>query len=192
MVDPAACALFLIFAFVLAGLAQAAWLRSPLSFRFNTPIDRGLHFRGRPVFGPNKTVRGFVVMVPATAVSFCLLGVLSSRDPGLTARLWPLTPPAFGFLGFWAGLGFMLGELPNSFVKRQLGIPPGELPRGRVAKIVCSVADRLDSIAGMLLAVSIAVGTPWQTWVYLALLGPPIHWLFSALLYLLGVKARPA
>jgi hypothetical protein len=29
-------------------------------------------------------------------------------------------------LGVCAGFGFMAGELPNSFVKRQLGIRPGE------------------------------------------------------------------
>jgi hypothetical protein len=52
--------------------------------------------------------------------------------------------------------------------------------------------DRLDSIVGMLIAVSIVVPTPWMTWVYVIVIGPAVHWSFSVLLYYIGVKARPA
>jgi hypothetical protein len=44
----------------------------------------------------------------------------------------------------------------------------------------------------MLAAVTIAVPTPWTTWLWVVILGPAIHWSFSVLLYRLGVKARPA
>jgi len=36
------------------------------------------------------------------------------------------------------------------------------------------------------------VPTPWMTWAYVLLIGPGIHLAFSALLYRIGVKARPA
>jgi hypothetical protein len=88
----------------------------------------------------------------------------------------------------------MLGELPNSFVKRQLDVAPGMAPPagGKVGTAVMFVVDRVDSIIGMLVAISLVVPTPWMTWVYVLVIGPGIHLAFSVLLYRIGVKARPA
>jgi len=191
--DPLACALFVTVAFVLAGLAHAAWLRTALSRRLMMPLDGGLRLRGRRVFGDNKTVRGFVVLVPAASLVFAgLFAAISASNPEGLTGLWPLSIGGFAALGAWAGLGFMLGELPNSFVKRQLDIAPGRAPRGSPAIVVCFVVDRLDSILGMLLALSVVVPTPPLMWLYVLLIGPGIHLAFSALLYRLGVKARAA
>src|SRR5436305_1536417 len=167
-----ACAWFLLGAFVLAGMAQTVWFATPLSRRFSFPIDGGSTFRGARVFGEHKTLRGFVVMIPAAAVSFA---VLATAVGGLRqAGLWPLTIAGYAGLGACAGFGFMAGELPNSFVKRQLGIRPGEGPRG-LAGAVQFVADRIDSGVGMLLAVSAIVTTPALTWLLVLLVGPSIH-----------------
>jgi CDP-2,3-bis-(O-geranylgeranyl)-sn-glycerol synthase len=190
--DPLACALFLILAFVLAGVAHAAWLGSPASRRFAIPLDAGWTWRGKRILGANKTLRGFMVMIPATAGSFALLAWLASAHPALGSRLWPLEPRAYALLGLAAGAGFMVGELPNSFLKRRLGIEPGSAAATPLAKAFFSAVDRVDSIVGMLLAVSLLVPTPWLTWLYLVLLGPGIHLGFSFLLFRSGVKQRAA
>ena len=191
-VDPFFCALFLIFSFILAGTAQTVWFRCRFSLKFSVPLDLGLTCRGRRIFGENKTVRGFVIMLPASAGSFFILGLIAAHQPNIYTRIWPLPPSAFAFLGLCAGLGFMIGELPNSFLKRQLDIKPGEAPRHIAARVLFFIMDRFDSIIGMLLAVSLLVPTPWQTWLYLAIIGPGIHWFFSVILYWCGVKGRPA
>jgi CDP-2,3-bis-(O-geranylgeranyl)-sn-glycerol synthase len=191
--DPLACALFVTVAFVLAGLAHSAWLRTRLSRRLMIPLDAGLRVRGRRIFGDNKTVRGFVVLVPAASLAFAaLFAAVSAWNPEARSSLWPLSFRGYAAVGAVAGLGFMAGELPNSFVKRQLDIAPGCAPRGWLGAIVCFVVDRLDSILGMLVALSVAVPTPPLTWLYVLLIGPGIHLAFSALLYRLGVKARAA
>ena len=191
--NPLACALFLTVAFIAAGLAHSAWLRMPTSHRLLIPLDGGLHFRGRRVFGENKTVRGFVVMVPAAGAAFATLHLLLARtSPGLAAELWPLSTVGYATLGAWAGFGFMLGELPNSFMKRQFDVAPGMAPPGRIGAAITFLVDRTDSIIGMLIAVSLVAPTPWLTWLYALLIGPGIHLAFSILLYRLGVKARPA
>lgn len=187
--DPIACAAFLLAAFVLAGAAQTAWLASRTSRRFAVPLDGGVSFRGRRIFGANKTVRGVIVMVPAASASFCLL---SQLPVPMTVGLWPLTPPAYAALGAWAAIGFMAGELPNSFVKRQLEVPPGGAARGSLAAACQFVVDRLDSGIGMLAAVSLVVPTPWTTWAAVLLIGPAIHWSFSVVMFRLGIKPRPA
>ncbi|HEU5217511.1 MAG TPA: CDP-archaeol synthase [Gemmatimonadales bacterium] len=189
--DPVCCALFLILSFSLAGVAQTWWFRSPRSERFAVPLDGGRTFRGRRIFGSNKTWKGFVVMVPATALAFLVVGTLARVLP-VGRGLWPLSPAGYAWLGAVASGGFMAGELPNSFVKRQLAIAPGDAPRARGARCIAFAMDRLDSILGMLLAVSLAVPTAWQVWALVLCLGPGIHWLFNVALFLLGVKARPA
>ena len=118
-------------------------LASPTSRRLAMPVDGGRTFRDRRLLGDNKTLRGFVVMVPATGLAF-LLRVTASRSrtvPGL----WPLTPLEYGGLGVLAGAGFMAGELPNSFLKRQLGIPPGA-PADRRQSRAVSFSSSIDSI----------------------------------------------
>jgi hypothetical protein len=193
MPDALACALFLVVTFVVAGIAHSLWLRTATSRRLLVPLDGGLSVRGRRVFGENKTVRGFAVMVPAASAAFAGAFALSQRFfPQFAESLWPLSIVGYAALGAWAGLGFMLGELPNSFAKRQLDIAPGMAPRGTVGTIVTFIVDRTDSIIGMLAFVSIATPTPWMTWAYALMIGPGIHLAFSALLYRLGVKARPA
>jgi hypothetical protein len=188
--DPIACAVFLIIAFVLTGAAQTAWFCSSCSRAFSAPLDCGLGFRGRRLLGDHKTLRGFVVMVPAAALAFSMLAIAAGDLRG--AGLWQLSQGAYAALGAWAGLGFMLGELPNSFVKRQFGIAPGAAARTRVAGVCQFAADRLDSGIGMLTALALVVPTPLLTWAIVLLAGPPLHWGFSVLMFHLGLKARAA
>jgi len=191
-VDAGACALFLMATFVLAGCAQVVWLASSWSRRFSLPLDGGHAFRGRRIFGENKTVRGFMVMVPATALAFVVVAQVSGHGNPQAIGLWPLSPAGYAWLGAWTGLGFMLGELPNSFVKRQLDIAPGAISPHGAAAPWQFVADRLDSGLGMLTALSLAVPVPWRTWALVLFLGWALHWSFSVVLFRLGVKPRPA
>ena len=191
--DPLACGVFLLTAFTLSGLAHIAWLAAPVSRRLALPLDGGRALGGRRLLGDHKTVRGLVVIVPATGVSFAVLASLVAIGPGIAAAgLWPLTPSTYGLLGSWAGLGFMAGELPNSFVKRRLGIPLGEAAPGPWLRAISFVVDRVDSSVGMLLALVLVVPVSLRIWVFVLLAGPLVHAAFSVALFLLRVKARAA
>lgn len=190
--DPLACAAFLVAAFVLAGVVQVVWLKSRLSLPFRVPIDGGRTLRGRRLFGENKTWGGFVVMVPAVGGAFLLLALGRDLWPGGDAGLWPLSVPGYGLLGCWLGFAFMAGELPNSFLKRQLGIAPGGTPRGSLARGLWAVIDRLDSLGAALVALAFVLPTPLVTGLAVLLVGPGLHGLFSLLLARLGAKGRPA
>jgi CDP-2,3-bis-(O-geranylgeranyl)-sn-glycerol synthase len=191
--DAQACAAFIVVAFVLAGIAHVLWLRSKVSRRFAFPMDGGHSLHGHRIFGDHKMIRGFMVMIPAAGVAFGLLFLLiRTAAPEVAARLWPQSPLAYCALGLLAGLGFMAGELPNSFIKRQLGIEPGGIPVHPVLRAVFLLADRVDSIAGMLLSLSLAVSVPAWTFLYVVSFGIGIHWIFSAVLFAFGVKERRA
>lgn len=192
MYDPLHCALFLVLAFVLAGLLHSLWLHNRLSQALAIPLDGGRMFRGQPILGANKTLRGFI-MIPAAALAFAAVAALISLLKGVPpATLWQLTPAGYAALGAWAGFGFMAGELPNSFVKRRLGILPGQAPASGLTRAICFTIDHTDSIVGMLAAVTVAVHTPWTTWLWVLVLGPSIHLLFSWWLFRMGVKGRAA
>jgi hypothetical protein len=185
-----ACAWFLIGAFVIAGLAQTTWLATAVSRRFAWPLDGGATFRGRRVFGANKTLRGFVVMVPAAAGAFAFLAALIGNPAA--AGLWPLSVPGYALLGACAGVGFMAGELPNSFIKRQLDVRPGDRAQHPLSAAVQFLIDRIDSGVGMLIAVSVVAPTPAMAWLLVLVIGPTFHWGFSVAMFYLGLKPRPA
>ena len=191
--EPLACALVIVTAMSAAGLAHTLWMRSPLSRRFGIPLDAGLTWRGRRLLGAHKTLRGFMVMVPAAGIAFALAGLLRDGWPAwLAAGVWEISPAALFWLGAWAGFCFMAGELPNSFYKRQRGIEPGRVPAAGRERLVCLLIDRVDSTLALLIGVTCAVPVAWLTWLWILLLGPMAHLGFSALLYVAGVKARLA
>src|SRR5206468_12000874 len=68
--EPLACAVFIVAAFILSGVAHVLWLRSAASMRFSVPIDCGLSFRGKRIFGDHKMLRGFVFIVPSPSAAF--------------------------------------------------------------------------------------------------------------------------
>jgi hypothetical protein len=185
--DPVACAAFLVVSFVLAGCCQAVWLASAMSRRLAWPLDFGRTIQGRRIFGANKTVRGFVVMVPATSLAFMVAALAMPAG----RAVWPLTPLGYAALGLAAGAGFMLGELPNSFLKRRIGIAPGAAARGSLAPLFL-LLDRVDSAVGLLAAISLVVPVPLWTAIYVLTVGPLLHGLFSVLTFQLGGKARAA
>jgi hypothetical protein len=93
------------------------------------PLDAGKTWRGKRLFGDSKTWRGVFVAVFGCSVGaalqkHCLVAYTQSLALLDYARLDVL---AFGTA---MGAGAMLGELPNSFVKRRLDIAPGRTTRG--------------------------------------------------------------
>ena len=187
-IDPIACAVFLLAAFGVAGFAQTAWFAAPASRALAVPLDFGITIAGRRLLGAHKTWRGFAIMVPATSVAFVLVASLMGSGHPATAGLWPLAPMGYAALGAWAGFGFMAGELPNSFVKRRLGVEAGRTASRWGPRACQFVADRVDSALGTMIALSLMVPTPWQTWALVLLLGPLLHWSFSATLSRFGLK----
>ncbi|NBV41520.1 hypothetical protein EBR96_01960, partial [bacterium] len=80
------------------------------------------------VFGPNKTYRGLVLMPLLSTIGAYLTDTalrLLNSPHSILFQNWPV-----GLLGFCVGLLYILGELPNSFLKRRFHIPAGQIPAG--------------------------------------------------------------
>lgn len=190
---PLSCAVFLLIAIGLAGVAHVLWLRSAWSSPFAFALDGGLCLRGHRLFGENKMLRGLMMMPLASSVTFALFA--SNRDylpAWLSAGIWNLPSAQMAWVGFICGLAFMLAELPNSMFKRQLDVSPGEAPAAPALRWLCLIIDRVDSTLGVLIALSLMLPLHPMTWFWTLLLGSGLHWLFSIWLYRLKLKKRPS
>ena len=136
------------------------------------PIDLGKKFvDGKPIFGKNKTFRGFLFgLVVGTGVGLSESAVLSLP--------YPIT---FGLL---LSLGALFGDLAGAFLKRRLAIPPGSL---------LPIVDQVDFIVGALIF-SLLLSPSMLTWelaLTVLLITPPIHLLTNFAAYKLGLKSNP-
>lgn len=184
-------ALLLVVAMSLAGMIQVLWLARARHRFLLLPLDFGATFRGHRLLGDNKRLRGFVGMPLAACITFAFIGVCRDLLPDwFIPDSWNMSVAEYALVGLGAGVGFMLAELPNSFVKRQLGIAPGEIPRRGWARALCLVADRLDSVIGAMIAVALLAPVPAMSWAWVLAIGPGLHAAFSALLHRFGVKGR--
>jgi CDP-archaeol synthase len=112
------------------------------------PIDGRATMRGRRLFGDNKTLRGLIAAGLGTAVAMALQAqVLHYLPPARALEYFDystIQPWSFGFL---LGLAGMASELPNSFFKRQLDIPPGRMAKGRWLPVFY-IWDQVDVLLG--------------------------------------------
>jgi CDP-diacylglycerol--serine O-phosphatidyltransferase len=102
----------------------------------------------RDWFGANKTWRGMLVVPALTALGAVALAPV---EWGLAAwgQSSVLSGHALIWVGLVGGLGYVLGELPNSWIKRRMGIAPGTLPPRYEPLFVA--LDQIDSGLGVAL-----------------------------------------
>jgi CDP-2,3-bis-(O-geranylgeranyl)-sn-glycerol synthase len=153
------------------------------------PIDGGRTLGGRPLFGRSKTWRGPVLVGAGAALVWVL------EQQALAALPWSVALdgvdlralPGAGFAAL-AGFAGELAELPNSFVKRRLGIAPGATARGPLS-VVFYLWDQLDVLTGYGLVLATLVRpTPLRVAVAALAVGA-VHPLLTWLGY--GLRMRP-
>jgi CDP-2,3-bis-(O-geranylgeranyl)-sn-glycerol synthase len=176
---------------LIAGLVHVAVITLDVAPELARPIDAGRRWRERPLLGRNKTWRGFVVMPAATAITIAAQQALAVRSRHL-AGLAPLrrgAPPAW-IVGAICGAAYVLAELPNSLVKRRLGIAPGtSAPRAPGAQYI---VDQLDSVIGCAVAIRMLYRIDTADAAASALLGAGCHVAVERLMRILprGRRAR--
>ena len=134
-----------------------------LSMRFGwlrglaRPVDGGRTWRGRRWFGENKTWRGLVAVALGTGAGYALL---AGND-----RVGPLlgSPAAALLLGLGVGAGAMAAELPNSALKRQLGVAPGTQATGWRGALF-HMLDQVDMLVGGWLVLALVVPLTAGRW----------------------------
>jgi len=126
-------------------------------------------FDGKPIFGKNKTFRGF------------FSGLAVGTAVGFVESVFLDYPIVFGLL---LSLGALFGDLTAAFAKRRLGLSPGDL---------LPVVDQVDFIIGAILfSLPICLQTlSWKLLATVLIVTPPIHLLTNFAAYKLGLKSNP-
>jgi hypothetical protein len=180
-------------------LAQALYLLSPLLvavalaavvqkyelFRsWKVPIDGGRTLGGKCLFGDSKTWRGVAVAVVGCVATVAVQRYLL-RDTATGLAVVDYAHVNVGLFGATMGLAAMAGELPNSFVKRRLGITPGTTASGRGLRSLFWVYDQVDLLTltwpALLPWVRPAPGLVLASFVLALVVHPMVAWLGYAL-----------
>ncbi len=142
------------------------------------PIDAGKKWKGKPVFGKNKTWRGLVLAVIFSTAVFLLQAYLYQFE---TARKISLIDysTATVWIGILLGLGTIAGDAVESFFKRRMNIKPGKPWRP---------FDQIDFTIGALALTSIAYFPGWLNSVIIVIISAAGHVFFSHLGYYLKLK----
>lgn len=134
----------------------------------------------RKIFGDTKTYRGVIVLPMLTGI-FALLS---------SACFGPFTISVAydAFVGFGLGFAYILAELPNSFIKRRLGIATGA--QSKKYKYVQYFTDKADSLIGVLTFYFLATNFSFYTILILFCIGLVIHVGISQLLVVIKIKKK--
>lgn len=120
------------------------------------PIDAGVTLRSRRLFGANKTWRGVVAVALGTAAGFGVQAVLHRLGATRSVELLSYRNPWVVGLGLAMGAVAMLSELPNSLLKRQLGVAPGAAGRGAEG-VLFYVLDQIDMLLGIWIVLGLVI-----------------------------------
>lgn len=178
---------FALWFFLPAGVANMMPIfaaRWPLLARYDQPVDGGRTFRGRRIFGSHKTWRGLVVGVIFATLTFWLqqrLLMHANLFDGWAAQVDYRQLNSL-LMGPLFGLGALVGDMLESFFKRQRGIAPG---RGWFP------FDQIDYIVGGAVATMPFVRLSLAQYGLLIVLWLALHVIASFIGYKLGVKERP-
>ena len=180
---------------IVAGILHMVFIKLPILEALHAPMDGGSTLRdGKRLFGDNKTWKGFIGMPIGGLIGFGLHGlfyehfevvqkwtVLDYSNVGLFQNYW--------LLGAFFGLGYILAELPNSFIKRRINIAPGTNKKGPIGKLFL-VVDQLDSAFGCALVFALVIPMTGLDFLMLTMVGGIFHYVFAVLLYFVGLKKQ--
>jgi len=113
---------------ILAGVTNMVFVKAPVAKGLKRSMDRGLRLNdGERLLGENKTWKGFFGMILFTSLWMGVV-VYVSRTFNWAGDLSLIRYEQFRFpfnewiYGALWGFGYVLFELPNSYVKRRLAI----------------------------------------------------------------------
>lgn len=176
--------LLLVFPFVLGGITLVVILKKKYLLFLRTPIDFGFKFRGKRIFGNNKTFLGFFVM------TFVVV-IFGTSTSNIYNELFDLNLTISSSLFSFAILGFAypFGELPNSFLKRQIGITEGTKATTQPLRSIFTVVDLIDSYFLIGLVYIFVFGIrDFNLLLTSFLIGVLVHLAFDFLMYSMRLK----
>ena len=170
-------------------IIQTFWLLLPAGFAnmapvlfkwvpfINYPVDFNKKFRDKPIFGKNKTYRGFLFgILTAILIVFIQQNVYEYTS---SISLLNYSEINVFLLGFLMGFCALFGDLIKSFFKRQVGIDSGHswFP-----------FDQIDWVIGSLIFAGFYINPEIKIIAASILLFGILHPVINLIGYYLGIK----
>jgi len=175
---------------ILSGLFFIFTLKRNYFDWLKIPIDCGLTIRGKRLFGANKTLRGFIIMPIVTFSTVILMSYLIKLF-NIDTEIIIFDYNFFeSYKALIYGFAYPLGELPNSFIKRQLDIKPGENASRGIKKIIINFFDNADSIISCGFAALLLYGIAFKYVVGAIIIGLLFHFLTDLVMIKIGLKKK--
>ena len=127
-------------------------------------------------FGKNKTWRGIAFVPILTALFMFLLNIQTLFSSLELIRL-----------GLIMGFAYVIFELPNSFLKRKLGIKPGESSAN--GNYVFTILDKTDSAFGVALVYYLMTNISFTEALVITVANSLIHFIMSQILVTFKIKS---
>lgn len=181
--NPIVAALWFFAPAGIANMAPVFASRIPGIRRFTQPMDFGKTYRGKPLFGANKTWRGLFAGILAATLVIALQKYLFSHSLFFLEYSWfDYRPASVWLLGPLFGAGALLADAVESFFKRQVGVKPGDswFP-----------FDQIDYIIGGCLFAMPVIVLTWDKYIWIIVAYFGMHLAMSYLGYLTGFKKKP-
>ena len=142
------------------------------------PIDGGRKWKGKPIFGRNKTWRGIVAGVVISTAIFLIQRYLYSFESFRLVSMFDYTT-ATVWIGILLGFGALFGDSVESFFKRRVGIKSGKpwIP-----------FDQTDFTIGALLLTAIVYFPGWTNAVIIIVVSAFGHVLINNIGYYLKIR----
>ena len=172
---------------ILAGVFNMIFCKLGVLKSLQIPMDGGRTLSdGNRIFGENKTWKGFIGYIIWGTV-FTVIWGAAIKNTSLCALdfFYINNENTFAFnllVGVLLGFAYALFELPNSFIKRRLGITPGKPAQG-ITKVIFVFVDQADSIFGCALVVWIFYNLGIWKYIGFVVVGAFTHIIFNMLLY---------
>ena len=179
--------LFLASPLLLVAIAHGFCIKYDWLSGLKRPLDLGVRFRGRRFFGDQKTWRGLVINVVFCTVGTMIQAWLQGKGY-LPSWILLLDYHKYRYIvGLLLGLGMTVGELPNSFIKRQLDIPPGKRKEGPVG-VAFFLFDQVDLTIGIWIFLFFLIRPSLLMVLWSFLLTLVMHVAISSVGYLVGMR----
>jgi CDP-2,3-bis-(O-geranylgeranyl)-sn-glycerol synthase len=183
-------ALYLFAPLLVSALLSAVVHRYDFWTPLAVPIDGGLSFHGQRLFGDGKTWRGWAIATLGSIVAVSLQKHVIGAAAGSLAVVDYARASAL-LLGGAIGSGAILGELPNSFMKRRLGIARGATAERQPWRLLFWIWDQVDLLTGTWPLLELWVRPTMRLVAASVALALVLHPAAAAIGWLLGARAHP-
>lgn len=193
MVDKIATLYVTALPVILAGIGNMLVVKQKWFKDKAKPIDNNIILKdGKRILGNNKTWLGIFTMIICSMIINVIWGKTCEYSQWLSCRNQLYTyydnSMAYNVIsGAMLGLGYMIMELPNSFIKRRLNIEDGKTADGLKGKIFF-IVDQIDSMIGISIVLVILSNIKLEQCMLYIIFGGITHISVNFILYKLKIR----